>query len=291
MNRQRKLTWLERKQIEKVAFDHPFFDVPGTILSRKEAKEIIRSAENRKTGTQIVTEAYAKLGVPYSASIDKRPSLLDNLKEIFSVPAIRRLGIIAIAIILLVVFFAATPIGRSIAESVIKYFVTLFDDGRLVMNQNGNETQLVLMDNENEIGGSEQEETGDGEQQDILTAFIYINSFEEFTKATGKTPYVLPLSFTELYYEYDEIIDYLVLYSMYETPDGKIAACQIWDIEDAFSTTLTGYEPVDGDKTIFYSIEEDGYIYCKKILEDSFFTISSKGNFSLDYLINMLTEE
>jgi len=38
MNKQRKLTWIEKKQIERIAFDHPFFDMHGTVLSKKEAK-------------------------------------------------------------------------------------------------------------------------------------------------------------------------------------------------------------------------------------------------------------
>ena len=54
MNRQRKLTWIEKKQIEKVAFDHPFFEMHGKVLSKKEAKAIIRSAEMRKSGIEIV---------------------------------------------------------------------------------------------------------------------------------------------------------------------------------------------------------------------------------------------
>ena len=64
MNRQRKLTWIEKKQIEKMAFDHPYFDIPGTVLSKKEAKAIIHSAEMRKSGTEIVTEACDRAGVP-----------------------------------------------------------------------------------------------------------------------------------------------------------------------------------------------------------------------------------
>ena len=135
MNRKRKLTRIEKKQIEKMAFDHPFFDIPGSVLSKKEAEAIIRSAEARKSGVEIVSEACDKAGVPRPDFVDNHSSVFDNLKEIVAIPAIRRIGIIVIALILLVVFFTATPIGRAIAESVIQYFSTLLDDGKIIISK------------------------------------------------------------------------------------------------------------------------------------------------------------
>ena len=287
MNKQRKLTWLERKQIEKVAFDHPFFDVPGRVLSRKDAKEIIRSVENRKTGTQIVTEAYAKLGVSYSASIDEHPSLLENLKEIFSVPAIRRVGIIAIAVILIVVFFAATPVGRTIAESVIRYFVTLFDDGEVVFSKNDRDPALIPVDSVNEIDDIEDEQ----DESDDTEMYIYLDSFDSFTEATGRIPVILPFSYKEIYYIHEPDIDFLQLFSTYDTPKGKIVTYQIWDVSDAFSFSLTGYTKYDTDEHIYFSIEENGNVYCKKVLEDSIFTISSESTYTLDDLVNLIKDK
>lgn len=283
MNRQRNLTWIEKKQIEKIAFDHPFFDTHGTVLSKKEAKAIIRSAEMRKSGIEIVSEACDRAGVPRPDFVDNHYTVFENLKEVIAIPAIRRIGIIAIALILLIVFFTATPTGRAIAESVIQYIVTLFDDGRLVLNQSDNETPMFLTEKENDKEG--------GEQQNNNPSFIFIGSFDEFTEYTGKTPVILPLLCTELYYEYDEEIGYLALYSTYNSKDGKIVTYQIWDVEDMVTSSLAGYSACDTDESIYYSIEKTtGYIYCKKIMNDSLFTIASQGNYTLNELIELMKD-
>ena len=169
MNRQRKLTWIEKKQIEKTAFDHPFFDVPGTVLSKKEAEAVIRSAEARKSGTEIVFEACDKANIPRPDCVDDHYSVSEGFKEVFAVPAIRRIGIIAIALILLVAFFAATPIGRAIAESVIHYIATLFEDGMVVVNRSDNEEMMMPLDKTPNLGKVEQQEPENG--------VVYVNTF------------------------------------------------------------------------------------------------------------------
>ncbi len=279
MNRQRNLTWIEKKQIEKIAFDHPFFDTHGTVLSKKEAKAIIHSAEMRKSGTEIVTEACDRAGVPRPDFVDNHYTVFENLKEVIAIPAIRRIGIIAIALILLIVFFTATPTGRAIAESVIHYIATLFDDGSLAVSQSDNKTILFNLDHYGD---------NDIEFQEDQTEFVYLDSFDDFIRATGKTPFVLPLSFSEIYYVYDPEVEYLELYSTYDTSNGRITTYQLWDVETSVFTTTTGYEVCNDDDSVFYSIEEEGFIHCKKIMEDSIVTISSDGNYAVDDLVELL---
>ena len=281
MNKKRKLTWIEKKQIEKMAFDHPFFDIPGTVLSKKEAKAIIRSAEARKSGAEIVAEACDKAGVSRPDSVDNHYSVFDNLKEVFAVPAIRRIGIIAIALILLVVFFAATPIGRAIAESVIRYISTLFDDGRVMISRNDNEYTSVLIDSGHVTGVEERDDGDDGEN------YVYLKTFDDFTKATGKTPIVLPLPYNDMYYEDDETLCLLQLFTTYESSEGMIAVLQIWNADELIASTTTGFAVYDPNKALYYSIEDDEIII-GKVLEDSYLTISAKGSFTLDDLVRML---
>ena len=285
MNKQRKLTWIEKKQIERIAFDHPFFDMHGTVLSKKEAKAIIRSAEARKSGVEIVFEACDKASVPRPDFVDNHSSVFDNLKEIVAIPAIRRIGIIAIALILLIVFFAVTPTGRAIAESVIQYIATLFDDGRLIVNQSDNETQLFFVEDSDKSVISEQDE------RDDLMAYVFLESFDEFVESTGKTPVILSLPILELYYVHYPEIDYLELHSRYETANGEIIAFQIWDVDDSFSTTLIGISTLDADESIYYSIEEDGTIVVIKVLDESVLYLESKGTYSVDELAKLITSD
>ena len=274
-----KMTRLEWRYLQKIALDHPYFDTHELPLTEKEAKAIVE-ANNRMTGKEFVDSIYAKLGMTRPKEEKKRFAWLRNIGELFTVPPIRKIAIAVLIIVLMTVFFAATPAGRAIAESVIQYIVTLFDDGRLVMKQSDNETPLFLIDSENEATN--------GEQQNDEASYVYVKSFDAFSEVTGKTPVKLPLRYSEIYYVFDEEIDYLELHSTYITQRGRIVTYQIWDVPDMFSFTLTGYMVYDENDGIYYSIEKNGSIYCKRVLKDSIITVSSDGSYSLTDLVEMI---
>lgn len=283
MHRQRKLTWIEKKQIEKTAFDHPFFDVPGTVLSKKEAEAVIRSAEARKSGTEIVFEACDKANIPRPDCVDDHYSVSEGFKEVFAVPAIRRIGIIAIALILLVAFFAATPIGRAIAESVIRYIGILFDDGIVTVNRSDNEVTMIPLDSVPDSGENVVQENTDLD--------IYMNSFEEFTTATGVQPVVLPFQHTELHYYHDKYSGLLDLKAVYKTSNGKISTYQIWNAPDLASISSTGFTVYAADPSVYFSVEENGEITVIKIYEDSIMSIYTEGIFSVDNIISLIVND
>lgn len=273
-----KMTRLEWRYLQRIALDHPYYDTHKPPLSDAEARAIME-ANNMMTGREFVDSIYAKLGMTRPVKEKRRLAWLSNIGELFAVPPIRKIAIAILIVLLMTVFFAATPTGRAIAESVIQYIVTLFDDGSLTVNQNENNAPLGLSKNKGYT---------DSEPQCGQMDTLYLSSFEEFTKMTGKKAVILPLPYTELFYEYDEVIDYLTLYSIYESINGKIVICQIWDSEGMVSVTQTGYTAYNVDESIYYSIEENGDIYCMIIMEDSILNISSTGNYSLDKLIEML---
>lgn len=275
-----KMTRLEWRYLQRIALDHPYFDTHKLPLSEKEAKAIVE-ANIKMTGKEFVDSIYVKLGMTRPQREKKRFTWLRSIGELFTVPPIRKIAIAVLVVILMTMFFAATPTGRAIAESVIQYIATLFEDGRIVVNEGANENKLILL--EDYIA------TNDYEQQDGEMKIVYVTSFDDFIKATGKTPMILPLPYMELYYEYDELVDYLELYSTYYSKEGMIITYQIWNVEDMVTSSLTGYSAYDADETIYYSIEEEtGHIYCKKLIEDSLFTVSSEGDYSLDYLLKLL---
>ena len=280
-----KMTRLEWRYLQRIALDHPYFDTHKLPLTEKEAKAIVE-ANITMTGREFVDSIYAKLGMTRSEEEKKRFAWLHNIEELFTVPPIRKIAIAVLVVVLMTVFFTATPTGRAIAESVIQYFATLFDDGRLVMNQSDNAAPMFLIDNENEMI------TGEQDMSDDTASYVYLDTFDDFIEATGKTPIVLPLPCTELYYEYDESIDYLALYSTYETPSGQIITYQIWNVEGIVSSTLDGYLVYEKDSSLYYSIETDtGYVYCKMVMMDSVFTATLKGSFNMEEFIAMLNEK
>lgn len=280
-----KMTRLEWRYLQRIALDHPYFDTHKLPLSEKEAKAIVE-ANIKMTGKEFVDSIYVKLGMTRPQREKKRFTWLRSIGELFTVPPIRKIAIAVLVVILMTMFFAATPTGRAIAESVIQYIATLFDDGRLVMNQSDNATPMFLIDNENEMI------TGEQDMSDDTASYVYLDTFDDFKKATGKTPIVFPLPCTELYYEYDETIDYLALYSTYDTPEGKVVAYQVWNIDYFETATSTGYQLYDANNSIYYSIEEkERKIHCQMVMGDSVFTVTSEGNYTLDDLIRLIKGE
>ncbi len=141
-------------------------------MTEKEAKAIVK-ANIGMTGRELVDSIYAKLGMTRPEEKKDRFAWLRSIGELFTVPPIRKIAIAVLVVILMTVFFAATPTGRAIAESVIQFIVTLFEDGTIFIKQNEDKASIVLIDN-----------TTDGESfehQDSQTIIEYVDSFESFT--------------------------------------------------------------------------------------------------------------
>ena len=280
-----KMTRLEWRYLQRIALDHPYFDTHKLPLTEKEAKAIVET-NNRMTGKEFVDSIYAKLGMTRPQEEKKRFAWLHNIGELFTVPPIRRIAIAVLVVVLMTVFFTATPTGRAIAESVIQYIATLFDDGRLIVNRSDNEEGPYAIAYDGFMGDDIQN------PEDITAHGANVASVEEFSEMTGKTPIVLPLPYSSLYYEYDDELDYFAFYATYDTQSGKIISYQIWDADDMESITTTGYQALETDETIYYSIEDkEALIHCKMVLDDSVLTISFAGDYTLDEIIKMLKEK
>lgn len=277
-----KMTGLEWRYLQKIALDHPYFDTHKLPLTKKEAKAIVE-ANIRMTGREFVDSIYAKLGMTRPQEEKKRFAWLRNIGELFTVPPIRKIAIAVLVVVLMTVFFAATPTGRAIAESVIQYIATLFEDGRVVHNRSDNEAVLNPVYS---IPDSGEEKTLEQEDRDD-----YIGSFEEFAAATDKQPVILPFQYTKLYYENDEFNEYLSLHAKYETPKGIIITTQVWNAEVMITSTSTGFAVYDSDPLIYHSVEKDGTITVEMSLENSIIIVYAKGSFSEDDIISILTDK
>ena len=276
------MTRLEWRYLQKIALDHPYFDTHKLPLTEKEAKAIVE-ASNTMTGREFVDSIYAKLSMIRPEEKKDRFAWLHQIGEQFAVPPIRRIAITVLVVVLLTIFFAATPTGRAIADSVIQYIATLFDDGRVVVNQNDSETAMILLDTAPNFEGNN--------IQEQESCDVYVNTFEEFTTAKGVRPTVLPFQLTELKYDYDEPNDFLQLHAEYETPNGTIITIQIWNVPDLEVTTSTGLTAYDADPSIYYSFEDNGSINVMKLYEDSVFVIIAEGSYTLDEIIGFLMTE
>ena len=277
-----KMTRLEWRYLQKIALDHPYFDTHRLPLSEKEARAIVE-ANIRMTGKEFVDSIYANLGMTRPKEEKKRFAWLHNIGELFTVPPIRRIAIAVLVAILMIVFFAATPTGRAIAEGVIQYIATLLDDGRVTVNRTDSVTALAFPESVPVFTDVDWQESKDG--------IRVVSSIEEFTKTTGKVPAVLPLPYSELCYDSSKVNDYLALYTRYETPKSMIHTCQIWNAEDLTFSTSMAYSAYDADPSVYYSVEEDGTICVLKILDDSVWMVVAEGNYTVGECIRLLENE
>lgn len=277
-----KMTRMEWRYLQRIALNHPYFDTHKLPLTEKEAKTIVE-ANNTMTGREFVDSIYAKLGMTRPEEKKDRFAWLHNIGELFTVPPIRKIAIAVLAVVLMAVFFTATQAGRSIAESVIHYIATLFDDDVVTVNRSDNEDMVIPLDVEPNFEEDELLEQNNN--------VVYINVFEEFTAATGIQPKVLPYPHAEVYYDYDRVSEYLQLNVVYKTTKGMIATYQIWNSLDLVSFTPAGLTIYDSDPSIYYSFENNGMISIMKVYDDSIFGIIAEDSYSLDELIILLTSQ
>ena len=275
-----KMTRLEWRYLQKIALDHPYYDTHKPPLSDAEARVIVQ-ANNTMTGREFVDSVYAKLGMTRPAREKKRLAWLRSIGELFTVPPIRRIAITVVAIVLLAVFFAATPMGRAIAESVVQYVVRLFDTGAAIMSSDvvndvhaTNNDHFVI--NAEDLAGNE-------------VVLHSVDSLDVFAVKTGKTPYRLPYTCREMGYS----LDYgVLLVYRYETPDGSISISQIWNGEEGV-TFIDGKGFIESSECsqLYYKIsEEDGNITCFRVLENSVLYIRAENTVDLQNLLKLMSE-
>ena len=276
-----KMTRLEWTYLQRIALDHPYFDTHKLPLTEKEAKAIVE-ANNTMTGREFVDSIYANLGMTRPEEKKDRFAWLHSIGELFTVPPIRKIAIAVLVVLLMTVFFAATPTGRAIAESVIRYIGTLFDDGIVAVNRSDNEAMLNPVYS---IPDPEKDEVLEQEHNEV-----HVGSFEEFEAAMDKQPVILPFQHKELHYNYDELHDYLMLHVEYETPKGTIITTQVWNSLDLTSTTETGFTVNRvADTSVYYSIEKDGSMNVMMLYEDSILGIVAEDSYTVDDIISLLT--
>lgn len=272
-----KMTRAEWRYLQKIALDHPYYDTHKLPLTEAEAKAIVK-ANNVMTGREFVDSIYEKLGMTRPPREKKRFERLRGVAGLFFVPMIRRIAIAVLVIILITVFFAATPTGRAIAEEVRQYVVRLFDKNA-VGSRESEETPLRFSEADLKF-----DELPDG-----ADSVIRADSFEAFTKETGKTPVVLPLPCEWI--EYD-LHDGVTLHATYIVSGTKIHTNQWWEFGEEIITTCTRpFQSHPLHESVYYSVDEtDGTVYCIVSMEDSELLVVAQRGVDIDELITLIAE-
>lgn len=120
------LTRFERKRIERIVLDHPFFDMHAPLLTKKELRAIL-SQKPQKTGPQVVAEVKKELGLDAAPVAEQQRTLMDALRDVSFVPSFRRTIVLGVFSLLLVLFMALTVPGRAMAEELYSIVVDFAD--------------------------------------------------------------------------------------------------------------------------------------------------------------------
>ena len=116
------LTRFERKRIERIALDHPYFDMHAPLLTKKELRTILAQGPH-KTGPQVIAEVKKELGIEYVSATQQKRSFTDALRDASFVPSFRKMVVLGVLSLLLVLFMTLTVPGRAFAEEVYSIII------------------------------------------------------------------------------------------------------------------------------------------------------------------------
>lgn len=121
------LTRFERKRIERIALDHPYFDMHAPLLTKKELRTILAQGPH-KTGPQVIAEVKKELGIEYVSATQQKRSFIDALRDASFVPSFRRVIILSTLSILMALFMTFTVPGRAFAEEVYTIIIRVINN-------------------------------------------------------------------------------------------------------------------------------------------------------------------
>ena len=270
------MTRLEWRYLQRIALDHPYFDTHKLPLTEKEAKAIIE-ANNTMTGREFVDSIYAKLGMTRPEEKKDRFAWLHNIGELFTVPPIRKIAIAVLVVVLMTVFFAATPTGRAIAESVIQYIVTLLDHNAVVSPRDGNYSELIFIE--------QYDQNYTGAVSAVASNMQETDSISLFIERTGKSPFKIEADLLSVEYDDKNGIFFVSNYALQN--GGIVSLLQAWDCDDELITSLHGSYQQYPNHSLYYAIDSDDTISCIYVLEDSVLYIYGDNNVDMIDIVRL----
>lgn len=192
------LTTFERKRIERIALDHPFFDMHPQLFTRKELRAVLAQGP-RKSGPQVIAEVRKELGMIYAPDCQNQRTFAEALRDVSFVPSFRRTVAVVALCLLMIFFMVFTVPGRAFAEEVYSIVIEFTDGLFGAYNNIPSENSAV---------------------PDFTSLPQDIGTLQELAKLLNCPLYVCNDELTE--FEYDiEAYDAVGVTSQYVTKNGK----------------------------------------------------------------------
>ena len=117
---------IEWYRMKRIASAHPFFEIKGRLLSKRDAEALLQGREI-PDGREVVRQARAELGIPEpidgAASTKRAPGCQGWL----STHALRKVIAVTASLIILSGFLSFSDTGRAFAESIYKVIVSIIN--------------------------------------------------------------------------------------------------------------------------------------------------------------------
>lgn len=283
-----KMTKLEWRYLQKIALDHPYFDTHKLPLTEAEAKTVA-AANNVLTGREFVDSVYRRLGMHRPIREKKRFDKMRCAAELLAVPPIRRIAIAVLAVLLMTVFFAATPTGRAIAESVIQYAVRLFDSGLSVSPTGSGNAKVTDLENTDhqllQVYDAAKEDAG------ALPNAYADQTIRDFAETTGYRPLLLNgMTLKNTICDYGSTKSVMTFYE--DEEGGKIVIKQEWNIDtECFFLSKGNMQCVEGREDLYAIIDNaDGSVSYILLLNDSVVSVCADSRRQDDRLLSALLQ-
>ncbi len=257
-----RLTVFEKKRIEAIALDHPYFDARRPLLTKKEMAAIVKQGAS-KTGCQVIAEAMAELGLPYTPAEPRKRTFREALGDLSFAPGFRRGVALLVLAAVLLVFLTATAPGHALAESVYTVYVTFKNKSLNFWN-------------------ASQEPIPEPKEWYMVSEGL--ETPYELASITG-----LPVLVSEdeaVSFQYSQtVLERLVVQSRYRTGEG-----QTYDILQNIYGPEAHWDPgvdarggveieseirYEGDLTLFAGVSEDGAVFLTGYGDDFDLTVTS----------------
>lgn len=273
------------KKAKNLILENPYVLDHTVVISVDEIEKIIDSVPHILTFEELIAAAkrrFPQYGHKYWVEIDNSISFSKKRKHASQrstgVKAPRRLAFIGM-LLMIVLFFAFVPVGRTMAMRMYGYIVDIFE----------NTLDIKPIDPPKTSSSAEE-----GEQ--VISQRIRYSNPEDFTQKTGYIPFVPngdAFELVEIWGEYDPDLGQYVM-SVYKDPQGF----SIWISEEWFTGQSMGSGtdaeeytliPIRDGYILYSSISEtDGYFGGTAAMQDSILFVGAEKGVDLNQLMNAL---
>ncbi|MCL2672259.1 MAG: hypothetical protein FWF10_09545 [Clostridiales bacterium] len=282
---------MNRKKLKKLMRRYPAYFDNSIQLSAAETERIVEA--HPCSFEDIIRRAKMKADLPMEAWAAADSVIAQNARLTKQKPPVllHRKPVIALAVIVvLAIFFALTPVGRTIAKTVIDYIVHFFDDS--VFFESDKDSSGIVSDTpEDQLP----QPFGDGDFESETQEF---QSVEELKSKTGLMPVYLCADYAQpesVTLSVDEVLAEKTTSIVYVFAEGFVGFTQYWIVNasviNAAGKQLESIVVLDNYVMVLYEDEYEHSITGFIVFNDSTLMLTVQAGIDIKEIARFLCNE